>query len=102
MTMIAYNNAVTTIRQLELAWENYNRKLLECAALEETWTLKVDDCDDLQTIMHNQACSHASANRECASNFGHEYHMTMIAYNNAVADVRQKEYDRKREWETLH
>jgi len=87
---------------VELAWENYNRKLLECAALEETWTLKVDDCDDLQTIMHDQACSHASSNRQCASNFGHEYHMTMVAYNNAVADIRQKEYDRKREWETLH
>merc|ERR1719183_3419200 len=88
--------------RVELAWENYNRKLLECAALEETWTLRVDDCDDLQTIMHNQACSHASANRECASNFGHEYHMTLIAYNNAVADIRVKEYERKREWETLH
>merc|ERR1719444_73778 len=87
---------------VELAWENYNRKLLECAALEETWTLKVDDCDDLQTIMHDQACSHASSNRQCASNFGHEYHMTMVAYNNAVTDIRQKEYDRKREWETLH
>jgi len=87
---------------VEVAWENYNRKLLECAALEETWTLKVDDCDELQTTMHDQACSHASTNRQCASNFGHEYHMTMVAYNNAVTDIRQKEYDRKREWETLH
>jgi len=87
---------------VELAWENYNRKLLECAALEETWTLKIDDCDDLQTIMHDQACSHASANRECASNFGHEYHLTLVTYNDAVTAIRQKEFDRKREWETLH
>jgi hypothetical protein len=28
--------------------------------------------------------------------------MTLIAYNNAVADIRVKEYERKREWETLH
>merc|ERR1719453_49814 len=88
--------------RVELAWENYNRKLLECAALEETWTLKVDDCDDLQTTLHEQACEHAHSNRQCAANFGHEYHMTMIAYNNAVTTVRQLEYDRKREWETLH
>jgi hypothetical protein len=88
--------------RVEKAWEDYNRKLLECAALEETWTLQVDDCDDLQTIMHNQACTHATSNRECASNFGHEYHMTLLAYNNAVVDIRQKEYERKREWETLH
>jgi len=87
---------------VEVAWENYSRKLLECAALEETWTLKVDDCDELQTAMHDQACMHATNNRQCASNFGHEYHMTMVAYNNAVTDIRQKEYDRKREWETLH
>jgi len=87
---------------VEQAWENYNRKLLECAALEETWTLKVDDCDDLQTIMHNQACSHSSSNRQCASNFGHEYHMTLVTYNDAVTSIRLKEFDRKREWETLH
>merc|ERR1719183_1387562 len=88
--------------RVELAWENYNRKLLECAALEETWTLKVDDCDELQTTLHEQACEHAHGNRQCAANFGHEYHMTRIAYNNAVATIRQLEYDRKREWETLH
>merc|ERR1719453_796627 len=88
--------------RVELAWENYNRKLLECAALEETWTLKVDDCDNLQTDLHEQACEHHSINRQCAADFGHEYHMTMIAYNNAVATIRQLEYDRKREWETLH
>ena len=88
--------------RVELAWENYNRKLLECAALEETWTLKVDDCDDLQDALHNQACMHAGSNRQCASNFGHEYHMTMVAYTDAVATIRQLEFDRKREWETLH
>jgi hypothetical protein len=87
---------------VEHAWENYNRKLLECAALEETWTLKIDDCDELQTTMHDQACMHASTNRECASNFGHEYHATLITYNDAVTAIRLKEYDRKREWETLH
>merc|ERR1719453_362536 len=88
--------------RVELAWENYNRKLLECAALEETWTLKVDDCDDLQTALHEQACEHHSSNRQCAADFGHEYQLTMVAYNNAVTAIRQLEYDRKREWETLH
>jgi hypothetical protein len=87
---------------VELAWENYNSKLLECAALEETWTLKVDDCDDLQTILHEQACEHHSSNRQCAADFGHEYQLTMVAYNSAVTAIRQLEYDRKREWETLH
>jgi hypothetical protein len=87
---------------VELAWENYNRKLIECAALEETWTLKVDECDDLQTDFHDQACHHANNNRQCTANFGHEYHMTMLAYNTAVTTIRQLEYDRKREWETLH
>jgi len=87
--------------RVEEAWENYNRKLLECAALEETWTLKVDDCDELQIAVHDQACMHAASNRQCASNFGHEYHMTMVAYNAAVATIQQLEADRKREWETL-
>jgi len=87
--------------KVEEAWENYNAKLLECAALEETWTLKVDDCDELQIAVHDQACMHAASNRQCASDFGHEYHMTMVAYNNAVATIQELEYDRKREWETL-
>merc|ERR1719181_842318 len=42
--------------RVEEAWENYNRKLLECAALEETWTLKVEECDVAQTTVHDQAC----------------------------------------------
>jgi len=86
---------------VEEAWEAYNRKLLECAALEETWTLKVDDCDELQIAVHDAACMHAASNRQCASNFGHEYHMTLVAYNNAVETIQALEYDRKREWETL-
>merc|ERR1719224_263244 len=45
---------------------------------------------------------HATTNRECASNFGHEYYLTMTTYNDAVTAIRLKEYDRKREWETLH
>jgi hypothetical protein len=88
--------------RVEQAWENYNRKLLECAALEETWTLKVDDCDALQDTLHGQACNHASSNRQCAATFGHAYHMTMVEYTNEVARIRELEYDRKREWETLH
>lgn len=67
---------------------NYNAKLIECAALEET-------------TVHDQACMHAASNRQCASNFTHEHHMTMVAYNNAVETIRALEYDRKREWEIL-
>jgi len=88
--------------RVEVAWANYNRKLLECAHLEEVWNAKVETCDDLQDIVHDQACEHASHHRQSASNFGHEYHMTMVAYNEAVTAIRQLEYDRKREWETLH
>jgi hypothetical protein len=47
--------------RVEIAWENYNRKLLECAALEETWTLKVDECDEAQDALHGQACEHHAA-----------------------------------------
>jgi hypothetical protein len=88
--------------RVELAWENYNRKLIECAEKEESWTLKVDECDDKQDVLRNGACSAHADGRQCAANFGHEYHMTMVAYTNAVATIRQLEYDRKREWETLH
>jgi hypothetical protein len=88
--------------KVEKAWRDYNSKLLECAALEETWTLKVDECDDKQDDAHQHACSHAANNRQCTSNFGHEYHLTMVAYTNAVTTIRQLEFDRKREWETLH
>jgi len=84
------------------AWENYNIKLAECAEKEETLDNKVIECDGLQDTLHDQACTHASGNRQCASNFGHEYHMTEVAYNLRVTDIQRLEYDRKREWETLH
>ena len=84
----AFGRYIEQKPRVELAWENYNRKLIECAALEETWTLKVEDCDEAQTTFHEQACEHTSSNRECAANFGHAYHMTMIAYNNAVTHIR--------------
>jgi len=87
---------------VEEAWEVYNTKLLICASLEETWTLKVPVCDGLQDTLHQQACGHANSNRECASNFGHAYQWSLNTYNNLVVDVQAKEYDRKREWETLH
>jgi hypothetical protein len=88
--------------RVETAWEEYNSKLLECAAYEETWTLKVDECDGLQDTLHGKACQHMSDNRECASNFGHAYNAVMNDYTAAVETIRQLEYDRKREWETLH
>jgi len=78
---------------VELAWTNYNLKLIECAALEETWTLKVDDCDDLQNTLHDQACEHSSSSRDCAINIGHEYHLAVIAYESAEATIRQLEFD---------
>jgi len=88
--------------KVEEAWSNYNRKLIECANLEEVWNVQVESCDGLQDIVHDQACEHASHHRQSASNFGHEYHMTMVAYQEAVTAITQLEYDRKREWETLH
>jgi len=97
-----FGHYILKLPEVELAWENYERKLVECAAKEETWTLKVDECDEKQDTLHGHACSHAGASRQCASTFGHEYHMTMAAYTAAVETVQQLEYDRKREWETLH
>jgi len=88
--------------KVEEAWTNYNVKLLECARLEEVWTVKVEACDDLQDIVRDQACEHAAQHRQTSSDFGHEYHMTMVAYTDSVAAIQQLEYDRKREWETLH
>jgi hypothetical protein len=88
--------------KVELAWSNYNTKLLECAQLEEAWVTKVDNCDGQQDAVHEKACEHASHSRTQSSNFGHEYHMTELAYNEAVTAIRQLEQDRKREWETLH
>jgi hypothetical protein len=90
-----FGHYIIKLPEVETAWENYNSKLLECAAQEETWTLKVDECDGLQDPLRDQACAHAGSNRQCASNFGHEYHMTMVAYTAAVETVRQLEYDRK-------
>merc|ERR1719329_419769 len=88
--------------KVELAWSNYNTKLLECAQLEEVWVTKVDNCDGQQDAVHEKACEHASHHRTESSNFGHEYHMTTLAYNEAVTAIQQLEQDRKREWETLH
>ena len=88
--------------KVETAWYNYNTKLLECAEKEETLETKVEQCDTLQVTVHDQACAHASTSRACASQFGRQYHMTLVSYNQAVATITQLEYDRKREWETLH
>jgi len=88
--------------RVEEAWYNYNLKLVECRALEERWELEVETCDELQIDVHDKACEQFSSHRRLSSNFGHEYHMTMVAYNAAVTAIQQLEYDRKREWETLH
>jgi hypothetical protein len=88
--------------KVEVAWLNYNNKLIECAALEETWSIKVEECDGFQDVAHDKACEHASHHRTQSSSFGHEYHMTSLAYNEAVTAIQQLEHDRKREWETLH
>jgi len=88
--------------KVEEAWRNYNIKLLECADLEDAWGYKVETCDGLQDTVHDQACAHAQHHRQSASDFGHEYHMAVVAYNDAATAIRQLEYDRKREWETLH
>jgi len=86
---------------VEEAWRNYNAKLSECANLEEVWEQQVDACDELQTAVRTEACGHAAGNRQCASDFGHEYEMTMAVYSNATGTIRDLEEDRMREWETL-
>merc|ERR1719329_1879402 len=96
------SESINAYPQVDLAWSNYNTKLLECAQLEEAWVTKVDNCDGQQDAVHEKACEHASHSRTQSSNFGHEYHMTTLAYNEAVTAIRQLEQDRKREWETLH
>jgi len=88
--------------KVEEAWSNYNSKLVECAQLEEFWDTKVEECDGRQDLVHDNACEHASHHRTQSTNFGNEYHMTTLAYNEAVTAIQQLEHDRKREWETLH
>jgi len=88
--------------KVETAWLNYETKLTECRNLEVVLDEKVDVCDGLQIDVDTKACEHSSNHRQLSSNFGHEYHMTMVAYNNAVTAIKQLEADRKREWETLH
>jgi len=88
--------------KVEEAWLNYNLKLQECRDLEVILDDKVDVCDGLQIDLNDKACEHSSSHRQLSSNFGHEYHMTMLAYDETVTAIRQLEFDRKREWETLH
>ena len=88
--------------RVELAWLNYNNKLVECRNLEVVLEDKVEVCDEFQIDLHDKACDHVHSHRQSAANYGHEYHMTMLAYNDAVTAIQQLEHDRKREWETLH
>jgi hypothetical protein len=97
-----FNLYMTQRPIVEQAWQNYNEKLLECASLEEILETTVDTCDGLQETVHNQACAHGTSSRACASQFGRQYHMTLVSYNEAVVTIQAQEYDRKREWETLH
>jgi len=111
---------------VETAWANYNLKLLECAQKDEEWEVQVADCDQKQDIVRDAACMHSTTNRQHRHTFGHAYDSTLNAYNDAalcygplcgqldhpvgaavdppgVNSVwRQLEWDRKREWETLH
>jgi len=93
---------IIQLPRVEIAWERYWAKLTECAALEETWELHVQECDDLQTHLRDAACMHAETNRQCAADFGHEYWMAIDSYEETERAVRILEADRKREWETLH
>merc|ERR1740138_1364369 len=87
---------------VEAAWNAYNQKLLECAELEETLEAQVEQCDELQDVMWQQACNHASSSRACAAEYGEQYQRDLETYTNALTSFPQKEADRKREWETLH
>jgi len=93
---------VEQLPRVEIAWERYNSKLIECAHLEETWQLHVEECDDMQNQARDSACTHGAINRQCASNFGHKYETLWIQYNWEVDAIRQLARDRRREWETLH
>jgi len=97
-----FGQYILQLPPVDEAWEQYNQKLLQCAALEEVWTLKVPECDALQTTLHEEACGQSLNSRQCASDFGHEYRYLSILYANEVRRIQQLEYDRKREWETLH
>jgi len=84
--------------RVEQAWLNYNNKLVECRHLEVVLEDKVEVCDGFQIDLHDKACDHVHSHRQSAANYGHEYHMTMLAYNDAVTAIQQLEHDRKREW----
>lgn len=88
--------------KVEEAWFNYNQKLQECRDLEVLLDDQVEHCDELQVVSHDQTCQIVADHRQFMATFGHEYHMTMVAYEEAVTAIQQLEHDRKREWETLH
>lgn len=84
------------------AWEAYYKQLEICRGVELVWDAKVDECDDFQDKVHSLACQATHSSRQCKITAAHSYDMSLVAYNNAVTAITQLEYDRKREWETLH
>jgi len=87
---------------VKAAWDAYNSKIIECAQLETHLETQVELCDEAQDEVRTLACEHASANREARQSFGSDYHSQLHAYELHASHTREEEYDRKREWETLH
>jgi len=114
---------------VEHAWNRYNAQILECARLEENLEEEVARCDVKQDELDDEICPLVRAQRDSGRNFGRawrqaveEYHLTSgqcVDGHGADCDIfdhnyistgescsctgtRSKEWDRKREWETLH
>lgn len=84
------------------AWRVHNVKLIECSQLEVIYDSAVEECDTFQADMHSVSCQHSSQIREIRRRFASRWQNLLRDYEVMVARVTQNEYDRKREWETLH
>jgi len=97
-----FGEYIVQLPKVQRAWQLYAEKLDECARLEFTLETQIESCDDKQILLHDKACEHSAEHRLGTSTHAREYHDTMVAYTAAVETIQQLEFDRKREWETLH
>jgi len=115
---------------VEEAWRVYNLKIVECAGLETELATKNAQCDSDQDEIATEACTLGDAARTSRRLFGREWDDAIQLYDETAGSctnaggescdihatdaagtaadptcsctgVRQKEFDRKREWETL-
>lgn len=95
--------------EVQEAWTRYNDKLTECSGLEFQLDEAVIQCDALQTTLNHDSCAQSTRITEARRTFSRRWDSVLREYNLAArpgvapdwGNIRQLEFDRKREWETL-